>query len=432
MYAKSFNFERYVRYQTPVELIEPAHDYDATGRWRVVAKSLVDGQVTDEIFDGVMIGTGHHGTVQQPTFPGQEKFKGEIIHTHSLKSAKGYEDKTVVVVGIGNSGGDAVVETSSVAKQVYLSTRRGCWVFHRVSTNGRPFDYLFLTRINDLLSKWLPYNYYCSIYEAELNKKFNHHEYQLKPEHRVFSQHITVNDALSNKILAGMVKVKNNIDHFTEDGVVFEGETEVTPCDSVILATGYKIEFPFLSQKVMPTKSGNKIRLFKHQFIHSLKHPETLAFISLIQPIGPILPIGELQSRWFAMLNAGKVQLPSKQEMEEDIRRKAEFQKRFYESERHTIQVDWVDFMTELATQIGANPPLWKYALTDWTLFKKLAFGPVVPYQFRLTGPNAWAGARDAIMGVDDRILAALKTKPPKDGNNNTQNKSTQKAKKLD
>lgn len=65
-----------------------------------------------------MVCTGHHGTVNQPKIPGEEKFRGTIMHTHSLKNSKGFENKNVVVVGIGNSGGDAAVELSVVAKQV--------------------------------------------------------------------------------------------------------------------------------------------------------------------------------------------------------------------------------------------------------------------------------------------------------------------------
>ncbi|RWS18669.1 dimethylaniline monooxygenase [N-oxide-forming] 5-like protein [Leptotrombidium deliense] len=39
------------------------------------------------------------------------------MHTHSYKRPNGFENKNVVVVGIGNSGGDAAVELSMVAKQ---------------------------------------------------------------------------------------------------------------------------------------------------------------------------------------------------------------------------------------------------------------------------------------------------------------------------
>ena len=56
----------------------------------------------------------------EPKFPGQEEFEGKVMHTHSLKKVDGFEDLRIVVVGVGNSGMDAAVELSSVAKQVSM------------------------------------------------------------------------------------------------------------------------------------------------------------------------------------------------------------------------------------------------------------------------------------------------------------------------
>ena len=165
----------------------------------------------------------------------------------------------------------------------------------------------------------------------------------------------------------------------------FLGESKVTPCNALILATGYKVEFPFISETLVPVDK-NKVRLYKWQFIPNIPHAHTLAFISLAQPIGALLPIGELQSRWFALLMAGKLQLPSRDEMKADLIAKEQFQKRFYESERHTIQVDWVPFMDELAQEIGSYPSIWKYLFTDPRLFFALIFGASAPYQYRLEG----------------------------------------------
>lgn len=78
-----------------------------------------------------------------------------------------------------------------------------------------------------------------------------------------------------------------------ETGVVFKGETKETPCDAIILATGYKVVFPFISEDLVPVHK-NKVRLYKWQFIPNIKHAHTLAFISLAQPIGALLPIGEV------------------------------------------------------------------------------------------------------------------------------------------
>lgn len=120
---------------------------------------------------------------------------------------------------------------------------------------------------------------------------------------------------------------------------MFKGETDVTKCDAVVMATGYKIIFPYLSQDILPVKE-NKVRLYKHQFVPHLKHPHTLALIGLIQPIGAILPISEMQSRWFAQLMAGNLKLPSVEQMEKDIKAKEEEMAwRYYASERHTVQV---------------------------------------------------------------------------------------------
>lgn len=124
MYAEQFNFIKYVRFRHEVLSLELADDYEETGRWKIRTRNLDTNEIFEDIFDGVMVCTGHHGTISMPTFPGQERFKGRIIHTHSLKHSKGFDDENIVVVGIGNSGGDAAVELSYVAKQVSESKKK--------------------------------------------------------------------------------------------------------------------------------------------------------------------------------------------------------------------------------------------------------------------------------------------------------------------
>lgn len=212
------------------------------------------------------------------------------MHSHSYKVPNGFENKKVVVVGIGNSGGDLAVELSQICQHVYLSTRRGSWIVHRVGPSGVPFDTVFLTRWFNFLFNTSPYNLTCTVAETYINSRFDHKRYGLKPTHRIFGQHIMVNDALPNRILSGTVTVKGDIREFTEDGVIFEGDEDVTKCDVVLMATGYKVWFPFISEKILPVRD-NKVDLFKYCFIPKLKHPETLAFIGLAQPIGPLFPI---------------------------------------------------------------------------------------------------------------------------------------------
>ena len=194
---------------------------------------------------------------------------------------------------------------------MYLSTRRGTWVVHRVGPNGMPFDQMFLRKFVWQFVEIFPYDLVCNVCEWYINTRVDHSRYQLKPDHHILSQHIFVNDALPNRILSGTVQVKGNIERFTENGVIFQGEQQETPCDIVVLATGYKVSFPFISQELIPTEK-NQVDLYKYVFSPKLKHPKTLAFIALAQPIGALFPIAEMQSRWFALLMNKKLVLPSK------------------------------------------------------------------------------------------------------------------------
>lgn len=77
-------------------------------------------------------------------------------------------------------------------------------------------------------------------------------------------------------------------------------------------------------------------------------------------------------------------------------------------SQRHTIQVDYIPYMDELACQLGVKPKVLTLFLTDPKLAMEVAFGPCTPYQYRLRGPGAWAGARAAILTQQQRVVRAL------------------------
>lgn len=48
-----------------------------------------------------------------------ETFEGKYFHSWDYKGPEDLEGKRIVVIGIGNSGGDIAVESSRVAEQVY-------------------------------------------------------------------------------------------------------------------------------------------------------------------------------------------------------------------------------------------------------------------------------------------------------------------------
>lgn len=304
LYAEKFHLNDYIKYNHEVISICLANDHEQTGRWLVKYKDD-QGDQKEDIFDGVMVCTGHHATTYEPKFPGQEKFKGKIIHSHSFKNAEKYLDQKVVVIGVGNSGLDIATELGRIASQVYLSTRRGTWVVNRTFIKGLPYDFCVNSRVINIIAAFAgrPLNY---MMETLAEFYFDHEAYGLKPAHRFNGQHPAVQDELANSIMSGRIKVRKNIKTFTENGVIFEGSDEEVECDTVIMATGYKIGFPFIDPSIVDIVD-NRVELFKNVFNPRLNHPHTLAFIGLIQPLGAIFPISEMQSRWFAGLMTGQL-----------------------------------------------------------------------------------------------------------------------------
>uniref|UniRef100_A0A8B9TKN7 Flavin-containing monooxygenase n=1 Tax=Anas platyrhynchos TaxID=8839 RepID=A0A8B9TKN7_ANAPL len=374
MYARRFDLLRH----TSVCRVSKRPDFASTGRWEVVTES--EGKQQSDVFDAVLVCTGHHTDAHLPlhTFPGIEKFKGSYLHSRDYKDAQDYNDKRVVVIGIGNSGSDLAVEISQKAKQVFLSTRRGAWIFNRVGQQGYPIDIVFTTRLKALMQQL------------------------------VFDQHPTVNDDLPNRIISGRVRVKPNVREFTETSAIFEDGTR-EDIDAVVFATGYSFSFPFLEECVKVVE--NQVSLYKYVFPVDLEKP-TLAFIGFIQPLGAIMPISELQCRWATRVFKGLSTLPPRCTMEADIKhKKEEMAKRYVASRRHTIQVDYIPYMDELACQLGVKPNLPLLFLTDPPLALEVLLGPCTPYQYRLRGPGAWRGARAAILTQRQRVLQPLQTR---------------------
>lgn len=85
---------------------------------------------------------------------------------------------------------------------------------------------------------------------------------------------------------------------------------------------------------------------------------------------------------------------------------------RYVTSPRHTIQVDYINHMDELADQIGVRPNILGLLLTDPRLGLEVMLGPCTPYQYRLKGPGKWPGARQAILTQWERVARPMKTRP--------------------
>ncbi|KAH9367780.1 hypothetical protein HPB48_022078 [Haemaphysalis longicornis] len=197
----------------------------------------------------------------------------------------------------------------------------------------------------------------------------------------------------------------------SEDSVFFEDDPSVGfAVDVVILATGYTAHFPFIDGSVLPVRD-NRVRLYKYVFPSHMQRG-TLAFIGAVQPEGSLFPISELQSRWAAGVFAGRYDLPTIAAMENYVDCKDQLTKgRYISGSRHARQVDWIDYMDEVAELVGCKPRLGRLLLTDPALAWACVFGPCLPYQYRLHGARPYPKARQQIMNFWENCKLGLKTR---------------------
>jgi dimethylaniline monooxygenase (N-oxide forming) len=122
-YVDHFGFRDRITFDTRVTRAERLAD----GRWEV---STDRGDTRS--YDALVVANGHHWDARwpEPAFPGHERFAGVQMHSHDYAGDDPdlFRDKSVVVLGMGNSAMDIAVEASFVARDVYLAARRGAWV----------------------------------------------------------------------------------------------------------------------------------------------------------------------------------------------------------------------------------------------------------------------------------------------------------------
>jgi dimethylaniline monooxygenase (N-oxide forming) len=330
-YVDHFGLRGRIRFRTEVTAVKP----EGEGRWRVTLDDR-----SSAVYEAVMVANGHHWNPKypEPPFPGQDSFAGEQVHSHHYREPdERFIDRNVLVLGIGNSATDIAVEISRVSNMTYLAMRRGAHVLPK---------YIAGTPIDQLGPKWmsrLPIAVTRALFMRELKHVQGPMEnYGLpKPDHKLGQAHPTVSADLLARIGHGRITPKPNIERIDGDSVHFTDGTSVG-IDTIVWCTGYRIAFPFLPSEVIDV-DNNQVRLFRR-----VVHPDApgLYFVGLVQPLGAIMPIAELQAEWIADLLEGSAALPDPGAMKREIaREEAAMRKRYVASTRHTIQVDYHPYM---------------------------------------------------------------------------------------
>jgi len=225
-YAQKFALP--VRFGEDVESVQRVDDRwltrSSSGAWR--SRSVV-------------VCTGYNRVPKLPTWPGQQEFGGRILHSSAYLDGEPFRGQRVLVVGLGNSGGEIAIDLVEHGALPSLSVRSPVWVVPREFL-GRPIQ------VSSILTARLPLAVKNLITRTVSKLSFGDlGKLGLRtPEKSIHTQvaelgRIPLLDVGTiDLIRAGKIAVEPNIDGFTRTGVRFEGG-DVKPYDAVVLATGF-------------------------------------------------------------------------------------------------------------------------------------------------------------------------------------------------
>ncbi|KAF2851956.1 flavin dependent monooxygenase-like protein [Plenodomus tracheiphilus IPT5] len=255
----------FVQYETQVVDAEPNNN-ERNSTWNVTTRNLRTEQVTEEIFDAVIVANGHFIVPYIPEIPSikewNEQYPGLIIHSKYYRRPTDFTGKKVVVVGNSASGADISNQIAQHCQTPLIWSTRSTSLFS--ATHG----------------------------SAEKDPR--------RKEHRPIKQFLP-----------------------RTRGVELEGGVIVEDIDAIVFATGYFYSLPFL-KNVKPSliTDGSYVN---NTYQHLFFAPQpTLSFLALNQRVIPF-PVAEAQSAVLARVYSGRLSLPPLPDMQAwEVARKAE------------------------------------------------------------------------------------------------------------
>lgn len=97
--------------------------------FEVTARDGKTDSETTEVFDHVIVATGHFSFPNVPHYPGFESFNGRILHAHDFRDAREFEGKDILILGTSYSAED-------IGSQCWKYGCKSITVAHRTAPMG--------------------------------------------------------------------------------------------------------------------------------------------------------------------------------------------------------------------------------------------------------------------------------------------------------
>ena len=202
----------------------------------------------------LVFATGIVASPRRPTLPGEERFGGRILHSVEYRRPEPFVGRRVLVVGVGNSGGEIGGELARAGARVTVAVRSGAHVVPRAIL-GIPIQYLshYVRR--------LPRRAQEAVVGLvnRLGELRRGPPVLPRPPHSALDAIPMIGFGLVDEIRAGRVTVKPDLAALTGTGARFADGSEAE-LDDVILATGFRAAVAPLRELVRTDERGFALR----------------------------------------------------------------------------------------------------------------------------------------------------------------------------
>jgi cation diffusion facilitator CzcD-associated flavoprotein CzcO len=323
---------KHIRFQSPIEAVQadPGHGGPS---WYVTVR----GQ-DKERFDAVVVASGHQGVPLHPPFA--KDFAGQYFHSHQYRVPEPFKGQRVLVVGIGNSACDIAADVCTQAQATVIAARSPVLLMPRMFL-GVPTSRV-LAKVEKPWVPWPVRRFFRTLVSRMAHGTMEQWGFRT-PTKRT---HPAGHHLLMGHFVWGRIKAKPGIAAIQGHDVRFDDGT-VQAFDSLIAATGYRVDLPFLRPETSPVE-GHWLRLF-----HRVVHPQQpgLYFMGFFNVSGGgNIRMMDDQAQWIAALVNGRCGLPSVGEMNRAIdQERITIQKLYPDSSRYGLELDPVDYRRQLA-----------------------------------------------------------------------------------
>jgi dimethylaniline monooxygenase (N-oxide forming) len=382
-YAETFDLKRRIRLNTPVSSVRrhPNHGW------------IVTTSAGEETFEQVVVATGRYTRPLIPEVPGLESFSGQggVRHAFDYNRPEEFRDLRVLVAGCSISSLEIASDLAvSGAARVVVTNRKQRYVLPKLIA-GVPTDHVAFTRFAALAGESFPMEATAAAMKqfvlgaAGSPEQFG----AATPAENIFEAGITQSQFFLPLVAEGRIAVKPWIDSVDQQTVQFADGTSES-FDAILFGTGYALHLPFLSSEIRSALNADPHHADLYQYTF---HPDLpgLAFLGLLDVVGPYFPVLELQARWIAYTLSGAQPAPSAMEMNAGIAA--------YRARRGGPQA----LPNHVAAMLFSRAAGVEPELERWPeLTGPFLFGPLSAVSFRMSG-------RDCLADAPERYAAEIK-----------------------